>query len=75
MLFGHEINHKLYWVPTHNEIVGNELENITAKEANEWKMVQKRSGKFCEIDTAFQTLSPFLKTVAKAYLNKLLYEK
>lgn len=51
---------------------------MAAKEATGWKKVKKRNGKFYKIDTshtAFQTLLPFLRSVAKTHLTKLLYEK
>ena len=78
MLREHGIDPELHWVPAHNEIAGKELAGVAAKEATGWRMVKKRNGKFCEIDTnhtAHQTPLPFLRSAAKAHLTKLLYEK
>ena len=78
MLRKHGINPKLYWIPAHNGIAGNELADVAAKEATGWRQVKKRNGKFCKIDinyTGHQTPLSFLRCAAKAYLTKLLYEK
>ena len=60
------------------EIEGNELADVAAKEATRWRKVKKRNGKLHEIDTKHTALLIpllFLKSVGKAHLSKLLFEK
>ena len=78
MLREHGIDLEIHWIPAHNEIVGNELADLAAKEATGWRKVKRRNGKLREIDTnytAHQTPLPFLRSDAKAHFTKLLYEK
>ena len=78
MLRKHGIDLEIHWIPAHDEIVGNELADLAAKEATGWRKVERRNGKLREIDTnytAHQTPLPFLRSAAEAHFTKLLYEK